>query len=127
MPLNLFVIIGFFKNKNRLFISFNIIGIILIFILSFVNFSLAGVHIRYLMDILPICLFLALLNILSFNDKIISPIGKIIFKSFFYIAFSLSIFYYLNILINEWYIIIKDYPTIKEIIYKILNGIMLKW
>ena len=78
------------------------------------------------MDILPICLFLVLLNILLFNDKMTSSIGKMIFKSVFYIAFSLSIFYYLNILINEWYIIIKDYPTIKEIIYKILNGIMLK-
>lgn len=126
IPLNLFIIIGFIKNKNKLFIFFNTIGIILIFVLSFVNFSLAGVHIRYLMDILPICLFLALLNILLFNDKMMSSIGKMIFKSVFYIAFSLSIFYYLNILINEWYIIIKDYPTIKEIIYKILNGIMLK-
>lgn len=126
IPLNLFIIVGFIKNKNKELLLFNIVAIIFILVLSFVNFSIAGVHIRYLMDLLPICLFVSLLNILLFNDRINSIKGKYIFKSVFYIAFSISIFYYLNILVNESYIIIKEYPLIKQSIYKILNGIMHK-
>ncbi len=124
IPLNLFIVVGFIKNKNKELLLFNIVSIIFILVLSFINFSIAGVHIRYLMDLLPICLFVSLLNILLFNDRIKSIKGKYIFKSIFYIAFSLSIFYYLNLLVNESYIIIKEYPLIKQSVYNILNGIM---
>ena len=68
IPISLFIFVGLFNRKNKQHIIFNILTLLFMIILAFLDFSLAGVHTRYVMDIYPFIIFVAICNILIVND-----------------------------------------------------------
>lgn len=70
IPINICMFLGIINFKDKKYLIMNIIFILNVFILAFFDFSLAGVHLRYLMDILSMTVFISILNLLVINDKI---------------------------------------------------------
>ena len=119
IPLCLLSFLGFNKNNELKYRWFNFFFILNIFILSIFNFSLAGVHFRYLMDLLPMTIFISLLNIAITFSNIKD--NKDIFLGVIFIIIALTIYYFLNLYVNELYIRLNNNLWLKNLIYNLIR------
>ena len=99
--------LGLFNLKDKKYLLMNIIFILNILVLAFVEFSLAGVHLRYMMDLLPMVTFISLLNILIINELIKSDKIKFIYFVIILIVVIISIIMFISLNANFSYDIEK--------------------
>lgn len=110
IPISYLMFLGLFNYKDKKYIAMNIIFIINIFVLVFLEFSLAGVHLRYLMDILSMCVFISILNILIVGNKILNDRLKSIYFIIILIVVILSLIIFISLISNFAY----DYNLLLE-------------
>lgn len=117
IPLSYMIFMGFSRKNSFNFKLMNTLFLLNIIILAIFDFSLAGVHIRYLMDLLPMTMFISIVNIaiLINNTK-----NKNIVFGVCFIVICLSIYYFLNLYTNEWYINLTDHQFMKKLIYNLI-------
>lgn len=107
IPLSFCMFLGLFNLKDKKYLIMNIIFILNILVLAFVEFSLAGVHLRYMMDLLPMVTFISLLNILIINELIKSDKIKFIYFVIILIVIIISIIMFISLNANFSYDIEK--------------------
>ena len=99
IPAAYLILLGFFTKKIKLIII-NVLTLLIVCVLVQLDFALAGVHIRYLMDILPITIFISFVSVLVFDDNL-KGIFKWIYLGLICLVLLYSSFYCLEAFISE--------------------------
>ena len=99
IPMAYLFFLGFFK-KNMKYIIMQALTLLIVCILVLLDFTLAGVHIRYLMDIYPIMIMMTFVSILIFDEKF-KGTAKIIYLIVVCLIVACSSFYVIEAFLSE--------------------------